>query len=170
MSRIMAKPSLNNLPVAALGVAAVALSAAVYSLGSDAVLERGFEKAFASLDGAAALAQGAGKTADKGADVVTTAGEHLRVSKVAHNADAFAKPVSIGDRITIASGGRERTLHVVKVDQLDSSIVPASSANPAPLLLVTCSDEKNPKARPVRFLIEADEALPVLSAAGARVL
>jgi hypothetical protein len=154
-----------------LGLAAVALSAAVYSLGTDAVVERGFEKAFASLDGSAAQAQVADKTADKGADVITPAGEHLRVSKVAHNgANAFANPVSIGDRITIASGGHERTLHVVKVDQLDSSIVPASSANPAPLLLVTCSDEKNPKARPVRFLIEADEALPILSATGARVL
>jgi hypothetical protein len=167
----MARPSfrLNSLPVAGLSLAAVGLLAAAYSFGgSDAVVERGFERAFASLDGLA--------TQTKGADLITTTGLQLRISRVAHDgardaAKAFAKPVAIGDRITIASGGRERALHVVKVDQLDSSIVPASSANPAPLLLVTCSDDSNPKARPVRFLIEADETLPTLSVtAAARTL
>jgi hypothetical protein len=158
----MARPSfrLNSLPVAGLSLAAVGLLAAAYSFGgSDAVVERGFERAFASLDQV---------TQAKGADLITTTGLQLRISRVAHDgardaAKAFAKPVAIGDRITIASGGRERALHVVKVDQLDSSIVPASSANPAPLLLVTCSDDSNPKSRPVRFLIEADETLPTLS-------
>jgi hypothetical protein len=152
-----------------LSLAAVGLVAAAYGLGgSDAVVERGFARALASLDGSAAQAQGA--------DLLTTPGEQLRISRVAHDgtrdaAKPFAKPVAIGDRITIASGGRERKLHVVKIDQLDSSIVPASSANPAPLLLVTCSDDSNPKARPVRFLIEADETLPTLSVtAAARTL
>ena len=162
----MARPSFrqNSLPVAGLSLAAVGLVAAAYGLGgSDAVVEHGFARALASLAGPATQA-----TQSLGADLLTTSGEQLRISRVAHDGarDAgkpFAKPVAIGDRITIASGGHERKLHVVKVDQLDSSIVPASSANPAPLLLVTCSDDSNPKARPVRFLIEADETLPTLS-------
>ena len=73
-------------------------------------------------------------------------------------APIFTKPVAVGDRITINSGGRERVLHVVNVDKLDSSIVLTSSERPARLLLVTCRDQANPKARPVRFLIEADES------------
>ena len=155
----------TNLPVAALGLAAVGLGAAALGLGNgDVFVERGFTRAFASM--ADRASQG------KGADAITSAGEQLRVTRAAHDPSAvFAKPVAVGDRITIASGGRERTLHVVKVDQLDSAIVPASSGHPAPLLLVTCQDEANAKARPVRFLIESDETLPALSTTtAARIL
>jgi hypothetical protein len=155
----------TNLPVAALGLAAVGLGAAALGLGNgDVFVERGFTNAFASM--ADRASQG------KGADVITSAGEQLRVTRAAHDPSAvFAKPLAVGDRITIASGGHERTLHVVKVDQLDSAIVPASSGHPAPLLLVTCQDEANAKARPVRFLIESDETLPALSTTtAARIL
>jgi hypothetical protein len=75
------------------------------------------------------------------------------------------KPVAVGDRITISSGGLDRVLHVATIDKLDSSLVLASSEQPAHMLLVTCRDQANPDAKPVRFLIEADEEIPALSSA-----
>ncbi len=85
-----------------------------------------------------------------------------------HNADpATPKLVAVGDRITINSGGRERVLSVVTVDKLDSQVLPVSSERPTPLLLVTCRDDAQPHARPVRFLIEAGEDLPAMSSAKA---
>ena len=153
---------LTNLPVAALGLAAVGLGAAALGLGNgDVFVERGFTNAFASMADKTGQDPKVSPTVGKGSDLIIGAGEQLRVTRAAHDPSAvFAKPVAIGDRITIASGGRERTLHVVKVDQLDSAIVPTSSGHPAPLLLVTCQDEANASARPVRFLIESDETLP----------
>ncbi len=158
----MARPfRLTNLPVAALGVATAALGTAALTLGNgDMVVEHGFERALASMPDHASQA--------KGADLVIGSGQQLRVTPTVHEAGAmFLKPVTVGDRITITSGGRERILHVVKVDRLDSSIVPSSTAHPPPLLLVTCRDDASASAHPVRFLIEADEALPALSSATA---
>jgi hypothetical protein len=161
--RIMARRPfrLTNLPVAALVVAAAGLSAAALMLGNgDAVVERGFERALASM-------------ADQPQSAKTTASGlagngQFWLTHVVHDAGAtFTKPVAVGDRITIASGGRERNLRVVDVAKLDSSIVPASSERPAPLLLVTCRDEASPTSRPVRLLIEADDEAPALSSAKA---
>lgn len=155
---------LTNFPVVALGLAAAGLGAAALTLGNgDAVVERSFEQALANMG------ERAGMPA-RGADMVISAAEQLHVTRAVHDGSMVAKPVSIGDRITISSGGRDRVLHVVKVDQLDGSIVQASTKRPTPLLLVTCRDESNPNGRPVRFLIEADEPLPVLSSAAPRTL
>jgi hypothetical protein len=91
--------------------------------------------------------------------------EQFWLTHVVHDAGALplAKPVAVGDRITITSGGRERILNVVTIDKLDSSLILTSSEQPARLLLVTCRDETDPEARPVRFLIEADDEIPALS-------
>jgi hypothetical protein len=153
----MAKRFLSlNVPVLALGLATVGMAAAAFTIGNgDKVVERGFERALAARADRATQATGA--------DQIVSARDHLKVSRVVHDAPAFSRPVSVGDRITINSRGSDRVLEVVKVDKLDSSIVPASSESPVPLLLVTCRDEAKPEARPVRFLIEADEALPALS-------
>jgi len=152
---------LTNLPVAALGVAAAGLGAAVVTLGNgDVVVERGFQRALASM----AARPGPAKTAS----MSVAQGEQFWLSHVVHDASAtFTKPVTVGDRITIQSGGRDRILNVVKVDRLDSSIIPISSERPTQLLLVTCRDETGPQNRPVRFLIETDEPLPALSSAKA---
>ncbi|MEI9902509.1 MAG: hypothetical protein WDN31_23200 [Hyphomicrobium sp.] len=93
---------------------------------------------------------------------VIAGSEEFWLTHVVHDPDgAVVKPVSIGDRITITSNGAERVLHVVNIDRLDSQVMPISSERQSPLLLVTCRDAAEPQARPVRFLIEADE-LPVL--------
>lgn len=149
---------LTDLPVLALGLAGMGIAAAALTLGNgDAVVERGFERALASMGTQPSVRRPAGVT-----DVDTTAPFWLR--HVVHDASTNkSKPLGVGDSITFNSGGRERVLHVVKVDKLDSSVLPVSSEQSAPLLLVTCQDQANPEARPVRFLIEAEDGLPTLS-------
>jgi len=150
----------KNLPIAVLGLAAVGLGAAAMTLGNgDAVVERGFERAFANMDGNAA----------PGKPLPVVAGsEEFWLTHLVHDAGGtITKPVAVGDRITINSNGRDRVLHVVTVDKLDSQVLPISSERPTPLLLVTCRDAAEPEARPVRFLIEAGDELPVLSSAKA---
>ena len=149
---------LTNLPVATLAVATAGVAVAALTLGNgDAVVERGFERALASM---------AKQSAPVGATADALGAQKLLLKRVVHDAGAtFTKPVTVGDRITITSDGSERILNVVTVDKLDSSIIPTASEHPTQLLLVTCRDEAKPEARPVRFLIEADEELPALSTA-----
>jgi hypothetical protein len=156
---------LTNLPVATLAVVTAGVAVAALTLGNgDALVERGFERAIASMaKQSASVADSADALADS-ADALGA--QKLLLKRVAHDAGAtFTKPVTVGDRITITSDGNDRILNVVTVDKLDSSIIPTSSERPTQLLLVTCRDEAKPEARPVRFLIEADEELPALSTA-----
>jgi hypothetical protein len=155
---------LTNFPVAALGIAAAGVGAAALSLGNgDAVVERGFERALASM---ADRTDGAESKAPAIAGPAVAGSEQYWLTHVVHDPSAMpaTKPVAVGDRITITSGGRDRVLHVVTIDMLDSSLLLTSSQRPARLLLVTCRDQANPESRPVRFLIEADDELPTLSA------
>jgi hypothetical protein len=150
----------KNLPIAVLGLAGLGLGAGAMTIGNgDAVVESGFQRAFAKLDG----------TADRGKPLPVVAGsEEFWLTHLVHDAgQATPKLVAVGDRITINSGGRERVLSVVTVDKLDSQVLPVSSERPTPLLLVTCRDAAEPQARPVRFLIEAGEGLPAMSSAKA---
>jgi hypothetical protein len=149
----------SHLPVVALGLAAAGLGAAALTLGNgDAVVERGFERAFAKLDA----------SSPKGPFPVVAGSEEFWLTHVVHEAGpGITKPVTVGDRITINSNGRDRVLHVVTVDKLDSQVLPISSERPTPLLLVTCRDLTHPASRPVRFLIEADDELPAMSSAKA---
>jgi hypothetical protein len=151
---------LTNLPVAALGLVAAGVGIAATTLGSsDTVVERGFARALASR---------AEQPADTRIAAPAVSGsEQFWLTHVVHDGTPFTKPVAVGDRVTITSGGRERILHVVTVDKLDQKIVPISSEHPTRLLLVTCRDQADPDSRPVRFLIEADDQLPVLSSAKA---
>jgi len=149
---------LTNLPVAALGIAASGVGIAALTLGnSDAVVERGFERALATMD----RTDGAKSRAP-----AVAGSEQYWLTHVVHDPSTMlaTKPVAVGDRITINSGGRDRVLSVVTIDKLDRSLLLTSSERPARLLLVTCRDQTNPNARPVRFLIEADDEVPALSA------
>ncbi len=150
---------LTNLPVAAMGIAVAGLGAAALSFcNGDAVVERGFERALATM------AEHPDRR--KTAATAVSGSEQFWLSHAVHDGSAvFTKPVSVGDHITINSSGKERILDVVAVQKLDSSLVLASTERPTPLLLVTCQDRANPAARPVRFLIEADGELPALSSA-----
>ncbi len=151
---------LTYLPLTALALAVAGLGGAALTLGNgDAVVERGFQRALA------AMAEGPDGT---GGNAATLAGtEKFWLTHVVHEATPpIAQPVTIGDRITIASDGGERVLSVVDVRELDSKIIPIASAEPpARLLLVTCRDQGRTDGRAVRFVIEADDdPLSVLSA------
>ena len=152
---------LSHLPIAALGLATAGLGVAALTLGNgDAVVERGFQRAFANMDGKTTL--------DKARLPVVAGSEEFWLTHLVHDAGgAITKPVAVGDSITINSSGRERVLHVVTVDKLDSQVLPISSERPTPLLLVTCRDPANPESRPVRFLMEAGDEFPALSSAKA---
>lgn len=153
---------LSHLPIAALGLAAAGLGFAALTLGNgDAVVERGFQRAFANMDG--------NITPNRGPLPVVAGSEEFWLTHLVHDAGggAVTKPVAVGDRITINSSGGERVLHVVTVDKLDSQVLPISSERPTPLLLVTCRDPANSESRPVRFLMEAGDELPALSSAKA---
>lgn len=148
----------KNIPIAILGLSAVGLGAAAVALGNgEAVVERGFERA---------IADGSGKSTPTKVLPVIAGSEEFWLTHLVHDSGASgAKPVAVGDRITIASNGTQRILNVVTVDRLDSQVLPTSTERPTPLLLVTCRDEANPQARPIRFLIEAGDELPALSSA-----
>jgi len=148
----------KSLPITMLGLSAVGLGAAAVALGNgEAVVERGFQRAIADMDG---------KAAPRRPLPVIAGSEEFWLTHVVHDAGGIAsKPVAVGDRITIASNGTQRVLNVVNIDRLDSNVLPISSERPMPLLLVTCRDEANPHNRPVRFLIEAGDELPALSSA-----
>jgi hypothetical protein len=121
----------------------------------DAVVERGFKRAIADMDG---------DVGSRKPMPVIAGSEEFWLTHLVHDATGTAtKPVTVGDRITISSNGRDRVLNVVTVDKLDSQVLPISSERPTPLLLVTCRDTADPQSRPVRFLIEAGDELPVLS-------
>jgi hypothetical protein len=150
---------LTNIPVAALGIAAAGVGVAALTLGNgDAVVEHGFERALATM---------ADRTDGARPKTAAIAGsEQYWLTHVVHDPSALlpTKPVAVGDRITINSGGHDRVLDVVTIDKLDSSLLLTSSERPARLLLVTCRDQASPDARPVRFLIETDDEVPALSA------
>lgn len=72
----------------------------------------------------------------------------------------FAKPLAVGDRITIAGrDGRERHLEVADLKAVGGTLLRAGSPR---LLLVTCRvlDASAQEARPVRFIVEAEPAEP----------
>jgi len=69
------------------------------------------------------------------------------------------KPLTIGDRMTISSGGEDRVLEVVDVGPLDTTGTHIVSGAIEPrLLAVTCRDVKFPDGARTRFIIEADDA------------
>ena len=77
----------------------------------------------------------------------------------------FAKPLGIGDRITIAGrDGRERQLEVVDLKAIGGHHVRATPAVHLRLLLVTCRVIGEGAEAPVRFIIEAEPAEPAAPA------
>ena len=152
----------RNLPVAVLGLAAVGLGAAAMTLGNgDAVVERGFQRALRR--------HGRQAAPGKAALPVVAGSEEFWLTHLVHDAGgAITKPVAVGDRITINSGGRERVLqrrHRRQARQPGAAdLVRAADAAAAGDLP---RRGESARARPVRFLIEAGDELPALSSAKA---
>lgn len=90
---------------------------------------------------------------------------HIRLTNaVVGDTVAFAgHPVRLGDRITInAADGSKRIYAVRGIRQISLPVSDAATGGSAPgLLLVTCRDISNPSGKPLRFLVEADQPLPL---------
>lgn len=68
---------------------------------------------------------------------------------------SWTKPFAVGDRITTASGGTEKTLEVIDVRPL-SGITRIDTAGPQHrMLAVTLRDPKDPTGRVTRFYVES---------------
>jgi hypothetical protein len=132
-------------------------------LHSDLFLDRGFGKA---LDLSRAGLTFEAQAAKKKAGTATPVGDEgfwLTRAEVESPAP-FAKPLAVGDRITIAgSDGRERQLEVVDLKALGSNR--GRAGHRARLLLVSCrvrGEAADRAEATVRFIIEADMAQPTV--------
>ena len=145
---------------------ALAVAAGVGVVRSDLLLNRGFGHALdasrpgLSFDTVATKAPAQGTT-------VGDEGYWLTRAEVESPAP-FAKPLTVGDRITIAGrDGRERQLEVVDLKAVGGNAARALRSGAMRLLLVTCrvAGEGTDRAdAPVRFIIEAEPAAPALPA------
>lgn len=146
---------------AALAVTAAAVLAVALA-DTDSLVEHGFA---AALDGARAGAPA--KSAYAG--ISGSEDFWLRGSRLPGTAPAsWSKPPAIeGERVTITAGGREIVLEVVDVSPLDAAAGIESTVTRIDtgearnrLLVVTCREAGAADARPIRFLVEPNAALP----------
>jgi len=147
------------------GLAVAGAAAGASALGSGALLSHGFDQALEAPRPGLSLVAPA---KDAGArSTVGDEGYWLTRAEVESPAP-FAKPLSVGDRITISGReGRERHLEVVDLKVIGRAPGQASSAVAMRLLLVTCrvTGEASERAdAPVRFIIEAEPEAPRMPA------
>jgi len=155
---------------------ALALAAGAAVLRTDLFLDHGFGKALEAPRPGLSFDTAAAKERAQ----ATTAGDEgywLTRAEVESPAP-FAKPLAIGDRITIAGrDGRERQLEVVDLKAIGGNLVRAGTEH-VRLLLVTCrvvgqiggqAADRAAEA-PVRFIIEAGPSEPPAAPAPAKAL
>ncbi len=151
--------SLSSL-ACGLGMAAVALT--FTSFNSETVVATGFERAFAALQKPAI------KIAARADDGI--AGTEEFWLRPVTNAN-LVKALTIGQEITLATGGTERRLTITNVAAADDAITHIqTSAGRA--LLVTCREGDASTGREIRFRFDAHQIteLPAGSAATQRTL
>jgi hypothetical protein len=159
---MVSKATLKSRVVVVTGVAlAVAAGAAV--LRTDLLLNRGFGNALGAQRPGLSFDTVTAKEPAQGA-TVGDEGYWLTRAEVESPAP-FAKPLAVGDHITIAGrDGRERQLEVVDLKAVGGN---AARSGAMRLLLVTCRVTGEAAERadaPVRFIIEAEPAVPALRA------
>jgi hypothetical protein len=144
---------------------AVAAAAGAAVLHTDLLLSRGFGNALDASRPGLSFETTSGKQSAQGA--VGDEGYWLTRAEV-ESPTPFAKPLAIGDRITIAGrDGRERQLEVVDLKAIGGHHVRATPAVHLRLLLVTCRVTGEGAERteaPVRFIVEAEPAVPAVPA------
>jgi hypothetical protein len=162
-------PSNATLKSRAITVAAglvFAVAAGVVVMRGDLLLSHGFGHALDASRPGLSFDTAAAKAPTRGAPVGDE-GYWLTRAEVESPAP-FAKPLAVGDRITIAGhDGRERQLEVVDLKTVGGSAPRALRAGSMRLLLVTCrvtGDSAEQANAPVRFIIEAEPAAPTLPA------
>ena len=154
----------RTIVLAGLAIAAVAGAGA---LRTDLLLSRGFGKALETTRSGLSFET----SATKGQAQNATSGDEgywLTRAEV-ESPSPFAKPLAIGDRITIAGrDGLERRLEVVDLKAIGEN--PARGGAQLRLMLVTCRVTGAPAGASeatVRFIVEAEPAEPALPPAKA---
>ncbi len=137
---------------------ALAIAAGVGVLRSDLLLNRGFGNALDASRPGLSFDTALPKAPVQGARVGDE-GYWLTRADV-ESPTPFAKPLAVGDRITIAGReGRERHLEVVDLKAVGGSAARVLRTGAMRLLLVTCrvtGEGADPADAPVRFIIEAE--------------
>jgi hypothetical protein len=151
--------------IAMAGCVTAVVVAGVGVMRSDVLLNRGFGHALQMARPGLSFDGSATKVQDR-ASAVGDEGYWLTRAEVESPAP-FAKPLAVGDRITIAGhDGRERQLQVVDLRAVGGNAARPLRSGGMRLLLVTCrvTGEAGDRAdAPVRFIIEAEpvtRALP----------
>ena len=146
----------------ALAATAAALSLAAFTLASiDSVIDRGFARAFATLDGdphrlgpdlAASQSPIAGSK-----DLLLT----RLAPQPATPSHGFAR---LGERITMAvDGARPLELEVIAIADIAAAAAPGDDTTAASrLVMVTCREvtDGGRPGRTIRYIVDADDALP----------
>jgi hypothetical protein len=147
-----------------LAVSAIAAVAGAGALTGDVVVSRGFGKAFQNSTPALSFDTG---TRVDGTQVAASGDEGYWLTRAEMESPSpFAKPLAVGDRITIAGrGGHERRLEVIDLKAIGDHGARGAQRR---LVLVTCrvADAGGEEAT-VRFLIEAEPQVPALQPAKA---
>jgi hypothetical protein len=140
-----------------VGLAAAAAVGAG-ALRSDLLLARGFGKAF--QNSAPALSFDTAAHKDGAAQTATSGDEGYWLTRAeVESPSPFAKPLAVGDRITISGqDGRERRLEVMDLKSIGDNATRGAQLR---LMLVTCrvADAGGSEAT-VRFIVEAEPSVP----------
>lgn len=147
------------------GIAA-AIAAGVGALRTDLLVSRGFDHALESPRPGLSFDAAAPHVSRQGS-AVGDEGFWLTRAQVESPAP-FAKPLAVGDRITIAGAdGRERRLEVLDLKVISGDPARVTRGLTMRLMLVTCrvTGETGERAdAPVRFIVEAEPVPPALPA------
>jgi hypothetical protein len=142
-----------------LAGAAIAVVGAAGILNSDLLLARGFGKAF--QNGAPALSFDTVQRKGQAQDVASGGEGYWLTRAEVESSSPFAKPLVVGDRITISGrDGHERRLEVTDLKSIGDHGPRGAQLR---LMLVTCrvTDAGSEEAT-VRFIIEAEPHVPAL--------
>jgi hypothetical protein len=155
-----------------MAVAGIAIAAGAGALlaRTDLLLSRGFGNALDASRPSLSFETVAAKDASPG---ITAGDEGYWLTRAeVESPTPFAKPLAIGDRITISSQGHDRQLEVVDLKAIGGNLVrTGQTANPH-LLLVTCrvaGEAAGEASAPVRFIVEA-QPTPAPAPAAAKAL
>jgi hypothetical protein len=153
----MLRNAFRKVRIIALAGLAVAAFGGIGVLRSDLLLTRGFGKAF--QNSAPALSFDTAAPRD-GTQSPASGDEGYWLTRAEVESPApFAKPLAVGDRITITGrDGRERRLEVTDLKAVGDN---AGRATQMRLMLVTCrvTDSASGEST-VRFIVEAEPAAP----------
>lgn len=149
-----ARKILAGMPLLALAGACATVGAlALTVFRPDAVLDRSVEAALARLDPEAPRSTPAPR------NEALADSPHFRLSSLDDALSlGLSKPIQVGDRIDIAGSSGRRTLEVVDIREIGSSLTRIESTPSPRLLLVTSREVGTGTPRLVRFIIETEEA------------